>query len=505
MYKLRDYQLSAIDSVRKSAIHGKKKIILCLPTGSGKTIISIGIIQNALAKHKKVLFMAPRRELITQSAVKFAQSGIDCGILMAGHKYNPMSKVIVASVDTIQSRCIRGKLELPKVDVVIVDECHLYDTKKRGELINLFVERGAIVVGLTATPAHGNGKGLGRLYDDLIIPTSIGEMIEQGWLSKVRYYGGTAPDTANVKITAGDYNLKQLEEAANKKELNGSIVQNWLRIAKGKSTVVFCVSKAHSRAVCDEFINAGIKAEHYDCDTKDKDTQAILKRVDSGETTVLCNVYKATFGLDIPRLEVAVMARPTKSIPLYFQTCGRVIRPFEGKDHAIIIDHANCVDFHGFIDQEPPWKLDSSSKVSDERERKKKESKEPKEVTCTACGTIFKGQRDCPSCGAEIIPMTQPIPYYDFDLGEIGKQERGNNSRPWSYKENFYSGLVGYAEWKGYSHGWAAHKYKKKFGVWPNDKRLKKVKPKFPDPEVYNWILSGVIAYTKSKANWKGS
>tara|TARA_R110002012_G_scaffold63075_5_gene166117 strand:- start:5 stop:1507 length:1503 start_codon:yes stop_codon:yes gene_type:complete len=498
MYKLRDYQVSAITDVRKSIQAGHKMPILCLPTGSGKTIISIGIVQSALEKKKRVVFMAPRRELITQTYEKFMQAGINSSILMAGCKYDSWRSVTVASVDTITARCSRGKMNYPDADVVIVDECHLYDTEKRREVLNTFKNNGAVIIGLTATPARGNGKGLGRTFDDLIIPTSIGEMISKEWLCEVKYYGGTAPDTSKIKISGGDYNLKQLATVSNKKELNGSIVQNWLRIAPNKSTVVFCVDRAHSRAICDEFLSEGITAEHYDCETTDEETQAILKRVGSGETTVLCNVYKATFGLDIPSLQVAIMARPTKSIPLYYQTIGRVLRPHESKDFAIVIDHANCVKNHGFIDEEPPWLLDYATDVNKKREHQKKEKKEPKEMTCSACNTIFVSARECPNCGTTRIQKGEPIPYYDFDLEEIKKEEKKKNKDwDWNRKIEFYAGLKGYAENKGFKSGWAAFKYKEKFGVWANDKRLKEATPIAPNAETKSYITSRNIAWSK--------
>jgi len=208
-------------------------------------------------------------------------------------------------------------------------------------------------------------------------------------------------------------------------------------------------------------------------------------------------VFIASYGLDIPSLEVAVMARPTKSIVLYYQTIGRVLRPSPGKEYAIVMDHADCVSKHGFIDQEPPWSLSSDESVSERQEREKKEKKEPREIECSVCHTLFKNRRDCPSCGHRMVLVGEPIPHWEFDLQEIEAQKKKNNQVSKTVKADFFAMLKGYAFDHGYAKGWAAHQYRKKFGVWPN--HYKDVQAKAPNKEVSNWIRSRQIAWAKSK------
>lgn len=508
MYKLRPYQNDAIDLARKSLATGHKKPILALPTGSGKTIIAIGIIESALEKSCRVMFIAPRRELIFQTERKFKQQGFDTGVIMAGVKPRPSAPVQVASIDTINARCVRVNknigqpiMPLPLVDIVIVDECHLYDTKSRSKIIDLLVADGAKVIGLTATPAKGGGGGLAGTYDDLIIPVTVGEMINNGWLTPIRYYGGESPDTSKVKTTAGDYNKKQLAKVANTGHLNGCVVENWKKLAEGKPTVVFCVNKAHSRDLTNQFLSEGVRAEHLDCDVPDEERKAILARVDSGETTVLCNVFIASYGLDIPRLEVAVMARPTKSIVLYFQTIGRVLRLFEGKDYAIVIDHANCVANHGFIEDDAPWSLDGRTTVNERQEKKKKEDGAPKEIECSMCHHMFKSARICPSCGHRMVGAAEKIPHHQMDLKELKASDGGtkwNQMVTQDEKRTFYAMLKGFAIDKNYSQGWAAYQYKSKAGKWP-PQEISGVLPKKPSNDIDKWCKSQLIRYAKSK------
>jgi superfamily II DNA or RNA helicase len=284
-------------------------------------------------------------------------------------------------------------------------------------------------------------------------------------------------------------------------QLIGDVVHNWFRLASDKKTVVFCVTRAHSRHICEEFKARGIKAEHLDGETPLDKRKAILERVKSGETQVLCNVFVATYGLDIPSLECAVLARPTRNIALYLQTVGRVLRPSEFKTEALVIDHAGAIDEHGFVDDFIPWSLDENSSVKERKEQQKKEKKEPKELTCGECGTVFKSSHNCPNCGFEIVPAGKPIPVHQADLQEVQREAaKSNREMTWEEKISFYGQLKQYCEDTGKKPGWAAHKYREKCGVWPNDSRLKSAPNQEVSETVRSWITSRNIAYAKRKA-----
>lgn len=486
--QLRDYQEEAVNGLRTSIGSGKKKPILLSPTGSGKTIMATSIAKSAIQKGKRVLFLAPRRELIYQCSRAFTKNHIIHGIIMAGVRMSPSDRVQVASFDTLHARAIRNEIiDLPEADVIIVDEAHLSIADTKQAIIRRYPD--AIVIGLTATPARSDGRGLGEIYDDIVHASTVRELTLAGYLVPVRYYGGTQADLDGIKKNKdGDYQEKELGGRCDNPKLVGDIVDNWLRLAGDKSTVVFCVNRAHSRHVRDEFLRNGIKAEHLDGETPLEERKQILERVESGETQVLCNVFVATFGLDIPRLECAVLARPTKNISLYLQTAGRILRPFEGKEEAIIIDHAGAVHEHGFVDDDFAWSLDSAETVQERTIRERREKGEPKDITCGSCGTIFAGQRECPSCGHEMIPKSQEIPIYEADLIEIVTGNKANRSYSYDQKADFYGQLRGYAKAKGYKEGWAAHKYREKFGVWANDKRVKNAPATPPKEEVINFI-----------------
>ena len=175
-----------------------------------------------------------------------------------------------------------------------------------------------------------------------------------------------------------------------------------------------------------------------------------------------------------------------------------MLRPFEGKDHALVIDHSGAIAQHGFADDYIPWSLDSRD-VREAKQKAEKEQKAPKEITCGECGSVFKASHHCPYCGNEVIPQTQAIPCHQEDLQEVKRaQSKINRDMPSRQKEAFFGMLKQYASDHKYSSGWAAHKYRALFGVWPN--RYKNAEPTEPTPDVKKWIVSQNIKHAKRRA-----
>ena len=201
---LRDYQQDSVDGLRASLSSGKRKPILVAPTGSGKTHIACSIIQGALDKQKSVLFLAPRRELIYQAEQRLHDHGIEAGIIMSGEARDPQLPVQVASFDTLHAGGMRNESMLrPPADVVIVDEAHLSIAKTRKDIIEHYKD--SVVIGLTATPARGDGKGMGEIYDDLVLTRTIGDLTKEGYLVPARYFAPSTPDLNKIKQTNSDY------------------------------------------------------------------------------------------------------------------------------------------------------------------------------------------------------------------------------------------------------------------------------------------------------------
>jgi superfamily II DNA or RNA helicase len=295
----------------------------------------------------------------------------------------------------------------------------------------------------------------------LIIGETISNATSNGYLCGVDYFAPSTFDLSRVKSNKSDYNQKSLSEFVDIKRYHGDIVDNWFNLAENESTVVFCIDIRHSIHICDEFMARGIKAEHIDCSTSDKDRRDILGRVCSGETKVLCNVYIASYGLDIPRLAVAVLARPTKSIVNYLQTIGRILRIFEGKKRGKVIDHTGVVETFGFVDSEIAWSLDGRD-VRQDTLRKKRDNKEPKEINCSNCNKIYKSMPACPDCGHMIETSGRMVHFHPSNLERVGSVKKNN------YDEvEVYEALLYTAAYRGFKSGWAYYRFKDAFSKEP--------------------------------------
>lgn len=517
--KPRPYQDELHGEVVAAIRRGKKRILVCLPTGGGKTFVGTRFMLGAERKGNHSIFLVPRRELAYQAAGRLRTFDVEPGIIMAGEPLNSLRLSQVASFDTLHARAIkRDVLKLPPAKVVIPDEAHLSVAETKEAIIRAFGDD-AITIGLTATPARPDGKPLGQLYDELIVGWPVSRMVEEGYLVGTQYFAPSTPDLKALKTSkvTGDYTDASAEKEMLKPKIVGDVVENWLRLANGQSTVVFCVTRKHARFVTEAFVKNGVRAEYVDGETREEDRKAIFARVDSGETTVLVNVFVASYGLDIPRLAVCVLARPTKSLVLYLQMCGRVLRPIYagwaspemleessdirlaaiadgGKPYSMVIDHAGAVQRHGFLDEPIPWTLEGDESISDIRERQRNERKEPKEITCPKCKRTFKGTRFCPTCGFELVAPGEQVPYHKADLQEVVRDgNRANQKTPIEEKARFYAEAKGYAAEKRYNAKYADSLYRDKFGVWPNDARVRDAAPLPPSDFIKGFIKHKAI------------
>jgi DNA repair protein RadD len=524
MQKARVYQEELHQAVRRAIAAGKRSILVCLPTGGGKTFVGTRFMHGAELKGNESIFLVPRRELAYQAAKRLQGCGIEPGIIMSGEPLHSSRLCQVASFDTIHARVMKKQtMKLPNAKLVIPDEAHLSIAETRQDIINAFGSD-AITIGLTATAARADGKPLGAVFDHLIIGWSVAKMVQEGYLVGTRYFAPSEPDLKALKVSkiSGDYTDGSSEKEMIKPKIIGDVIENWLRLAGGQSTVVFCVTRKHMRYVTDAFVRAGVAAECVDGETPEDERKAIFDRVESGKTTVLVNVFVASYGLDIPRLTVCQLARPTKSLVLYFQMIGRTLRPIYApwadeamleesaemrlaaiqdshKPYSMVIDHAGAVKRHGFVDEPVPWTLEGDESISDVRERERQERKEPKEIICPRCKRTFKGSRFCPSCGFELVPVGEPLPYHAADLEEISRDgKRANQKTPWSDKIAFMGEAKQYAAVKGYNNGYAANIYKEKFGVFPNDARVRNAAPRPPTA-----LLIGFIKHKAMKKRFK--
>ncbi len=494
---LRPYQTQAVEDLRESFRMGNRRLLLQAGTGSGKTIIASEIIKSAVYKGKYVLFLAHRRELIDQCSDKLDRFGVNHGIIMAGRKRAMVENVQVGSVQTIWTRAVKAKkMPLPPVDLLVIDECHRSLSKSYLHLINYFLEVSptTVVLGMTATPVRGDGRGLGEVYQDMITCPSIRELTSQGFLVPIRYFAPSSPDLDGVHTRMGDYVEKELEERMDKTPLIGNIVENWGRIADGKQTVVFATGVKHSIHITEEFQKAGVQAAHIDGNTPHHEREVILSDLWKGNLQVVSNCMVLTEGWDCPPVSCCILARPTKSIGLYLQMCGRTLRPWVNKTDCLLVDHSGSVYTHGFVDGEIPWDLDARRKIQERLQDTKK--KEPKPITCPECQFVFRSLAECPECGWKPKIKGQEYHWIKGQLVEVNKEIEFQYSR--RMRKAWFQQLQWICHEKGYSRGWVGHTFRKKFKMWPDSMEGLEMEP--AGPEVRSYVRYLQIRYAKGKA-----
>lgn len=505
MLELRAYQHDAIQALRHSIAGGSRFPLLVMPTGAGKTLVAAEIIRSAVAKGRQALFLAPRRELVLQTSDKLDAFDVGHGILMAGERASMLPSVQIACVPTLYRRCFRAGqavqasmfgrgIPLPPADLVVIDEAHANMSHMARQILAAYPD--AVKIGMTATPARADGRGLGELYNALVLGPSVAQLTAGGYLVPVRYYGATQADLSAVRLQAGDYHQADLGAAMNQPQLVGDVVENWLRICPERQSVVFAVNRAHALALHQEFEQAGIPSGYVDGESPHEDRKSILRRHADGDIRVLCSVDVLSYGWDQPSASCAILARPTKSIARYLQVAGRVLRPYPGKAEAILIDHAGAVDALGFVDAVQPWSLDGKSKLA---ERKALQRTEPNPISCPACKATMRPAPSCPGCGQDLTHQrAKAIDAHAAELAEIDRKTRKALSREWSVeqKTRFYAELRSIGRERGYKDGWAANQHRERFGTWPS----RKVEPATPSAATRRWVQSRLIRFAKARA-----
>lgn len=490
---LRPYQLEAVEGLRESFKKGYKRIVLQAATGSGKTVMASEIVRGAVAKGNPVLFVAHRRELIHQAAAKLKDFGISTGLILAEERPKPRELVQVGSIQTIAARYLKKGETLPSAAVVIYDEGHHALAQTYVRLAEQYPN--AALLGLTATPVRGDGKGLGHMFQDMVMGPSITKLTEQGYLVPVRYFAPSMPDLYGVKVTAGDYNQGQLDERMDKPKLVGDIVANWGEIAPERKTIVFASSVKHSIHLAEQFQAAGVNAAHLDGETPIAEREEILGDLRRGKIQVLTNCMVCTEGFDLPDLSCCVLARPTKSLGLYLQMAGRVLRPSPDKQDAILIDHSGAYYDHGPLDSDFEWSLETSGKIQD-RETQRKEG-EPKPITCQNCFAIYEKQRICPNCGHVPERSGREVQQVEGTLGEVTSDKPKRKEYSQDEKRLWYQMLKHIQLEKNRQKGWTAYSYKDKFGTFPRG--FDNLGPIYPSLEVSRYVKHKAIRYAKSK------
>lgn len=484
-YVLRYCQERAVELLRAAIARclatGVPARILCVgPCGVGKTIISSVIMKLALDKQKSCGFLASGRLLISQKSRKLKECGIRHGILMAGRDdqmagyhnlreyYGDKATCIVASKDTYWSRAFeRDRVDKMDIQLLCIDEAHLGLGPSWIAILN--VHGAIVVIGFTATPAKGNGLGLGKFYNELVVVATHEELLRESLLVPCRVFAPYMPDLSDLKVGSetGDYVLDKIQQRFDNQELIGDVIRDWKKWGDDRPTACFASGVQHSIHLRDEFIKNGIPAAHIDADTPDEERERYYAQIEDGSLKILCNFGVLVQGFDLPKLSCGILAFATGSVVKYLQVCGRMFRPYPGKPDAILIDHGGNVHKHGWPQEDREWKLDPEQSVQ-ERDAKRREAagKPNNPICCPKCQTVREYGSSCPNCGFRRERTGLKIRMVDGTLKEI--REKAVKKRPVGLQK-IWTQALGQCANSGRTGIQARIIFKAKTGQWPAD------------------------------------
>ena len=409
MIELRPYQQEGLDSIIEAFTDGEEGVFYTLPTGGGKTVVFSALINHYLPHEKTFAIVAHRVELLKQAHKTLETlTGVDAGLVKASNSNKPNSPIQLCMIQSLRSRALPFE-----PDYIITDEAHLCKAGSYVDFYEKYPQAKKLYV--SATPCRADGKGFGDLASVLIKGLSIGEMIENGYLSPSRVFtaSNVASQLKGIKKQAGDYAINALADMMQSVELMGDIVKQYQKHALGRKGVVFCVNVLHSIAVAKAFNDAGIVAEHLDGKMDSEHREAVLERLKTGETTIVTNCGILCEGWDEPSISYVGLARPTKSLALYIQQAGRGLRLFEGKENCIILDHGNNTNEHGHIEECRDWSLEGGETTKNAYGFKSSHKQ------CPNCGEWVKPQETNCKCGYIFDKKNIEISIFDVEMEEV--------------------------------------------------------------------------------------
>jgi superfamily II DNA or RNA helicase len=480
-HALREYQTYALFLLRQSYASGFKRPLLQLATGGGKTRIATEIIKSAVAKDRRVAFIVDRLQLVQQACDALDHAGLDHGVIQGQHERMDRDKPVqVISIHTMARR------KWWEFGLGIVDECHV----RNRTLSKLMSAWDAVpMIGLSATPWTA---GLGLLWDDLIVPISIEELIAQGYLVEADVYSPSKANLDDVQVLAGEFNMKQAEA---RMRLVGDIPHHWHKMAKGRRTLIMASSVEHSKSLVEAFSAAGIDSRHIDAYTDGEIRQRYIADFRAGKVKVLSSVGTLITGFDAPEAEVLVIARPTKSRMLHCQMVGRVLRPSPGtaKTRALILDHAGNFERLGFHTDPVPLVLDDSKNGFAKSVCEPAKEKLPS--TCPNCHAVRPpGYAVCLICGHSTIRGKKPkVEKGSLTLLKPTAAEKHYLAETPTQRAEFLAGLRHVAMQRGYKPGWVHFAYLKRYGKKP-DSHMPDLGTAQPNEVVLKYVTSLDIA-----------
>jgi DNA repair protein RadD len=412
MLEDRPYQIDATTRIL-AAFERERRVLFAMYTGGGKTRVAVMVLL-ALLSRGPALLVAHRRTLVEQAVKNLVNGGIPrekIGVIMAGHKA-PTGDVLVyvASIQTLSRR------RKPAVKLVIIDEAHRALAAMYEKLLDIYPD--AYVLGLTATPQRLDGHPMREVFGEMVEGPEPEWLAEHGYIGKGPVFA-PAPEVLAAlqadlrkmrKGANGDYENKALAESVGSRILVGDVIEHWKKHAEGRTTVLFAVNVEQAQRYAAAFNAAEYRAECIHGGTKDEDRLAVLARLRSGEIKVVTTCDVLLEGWDMPEVTALVCVRPTRSVTVWVQMTGRVMRPWDV--HPVVLDHAGNALRLGLPLAKRQWSLDAPPK----REGNGRGDGELVCKVCPECREVCAvAATTCAGCGY-MWPVTHEV---EGDLVEV--------------------------------------------------------------------------------------
>ncbi len=341
--ELRPYQRETIDAVLRARREGVRRLVVCLPTGAGKTVI---LAELARMARRQVLVLAHREELLGQARDKIAAALGDPSMVSIerGAESAPVeARVLVCSIRSLHEERLTRVLRGRDIGLVVYDECHHAAAEDN---LRVLRQLGAFdddwsgtLLGFTATTARGDGKGLDAVFERIVFVRTLPEMIDDGYLAPLRGYRvATTADLGRLTATGADYREDELAEAVDIEDRNALVARSIQELARDRRTIAFCVTVSHARNLRRALEVLGVAAGIVHGEMPGPQRAQALADFRAGRTQVLTNVAVLTEGFDDPGVSCVAMARPTRSEGLYAQCVGRGTRLHPGKKDCLVLD-----------------------------------------------------------------------------------------------------------------------------------------------------------------------
>lgn len=442
---LRPRQQQALADLRQAYASGARAPILVAATGFGKTHVAAEIVRQAVAKGRRVWFLAHLAEILNDTTDRLIAAGMQHGQIRAGRSSDYSMAVQIVSVQTAIRRP-----NLPRPDLVIIDECHLAVAATYQKLIAILGH--PMLLGLTGTPQRLDSRGLGEVFDRLVLTCTTAELIAEGLLAPIRMFEPPGADLSSVRRVRGDMDQSAAGAILSKPAVVGDALSHWKRICQGRRGVAFTATVGHAHAVAEQWQQVGYRAMAVHGGSDDAERREAIAGLRAGRLDLVACAQLWIAGVDVPEIDAVIWLRPTCSLTAWLQGNGRGLRIAPGKRDLIILDHVGNRARVGHPLDVHEWTLEGKAK-------RQREAVPSIKVCPTCFASMPSASQRCPECGHQFVAERRELEHVDGELIEVDPATIARERKREQATAQTLEDLIALGQRRGLKNprGWARH------------------------------------------------